>query len=427
MRERWIGVLAAALVAACFEESPPVDPTAGMDGTTSSTTAPEPTGTTTGPSPDTDPRPTTSSTTAADGTATADESTGDSIPIECGDGMPVPGELCFEETTVLTANEATYSARIGDVSGTPAADVVYLITDQVVVRVGSGDGNFGPAVFDATLTAQRLELDDFDQDGELDLVVPDQEGYLRVLLGSGAGSFLPGAGITTSSVPRALAVGTIDGDEHLDAVVATESAMLYTGIGDGMGNLESLSTSLAEAPFDLALADFDADGVADLVLGGPSGVTLHRGTGLGDFLAAEPTSGQMGEPRSVAAADFDADGRADVAYASAAADAVSVLFGDGQGGFAPELAAATGSQPSVVHAADLDGDGRPELAVAHQGESTLRVYTVEPGRGPTEALQIPLAAIATAIDSGDVDDDGVPDLAATSTDAGIVTLVLSTP
>lgn len=439
MRQRRLGVLVAALAAACFDDPIPVEPTVGMDGTAADTgtAGPEPTATATGPVTDTEPPPTTTAptttSTSADGTATSEESTtGEPIPIECGDGMPAPGELCFDDSTVLMANDSTFGARIGDVSGMPARDVVHLITDQVVVRVGNGDGNFGPAVFDASVVGQRFELADFDGDGELDMALAESSGALRLLRGSGAGSFSSADQVVTGGgAPQALAVGHLDADASLDAVLAS-GATVYTVLGDGSGGISAgPSYSTVGAVMGLSLADLDGDDRTDLVLtvdgGGWQGVALRRGVGDGAFEEQEATSGTMPGARGLATGDFDGDGTIDVAYASQAMDALGVLLGTGGGGFAAEIVVATGSGPQVLHAADLDGNGRTELVVGHQGETTLRIYTVASDDTVSEALQIPLAAAATAIDSGDVSGDGVPDLAATSTTAEIVTVVLSTP
>jgi hypothetical protein len=436
MRKGRLGVLAVTLVVACFEENMPVDTTPGMDGTASGTGTTEPglTSTMSGPATDTEPLPPTTgvtTTTSVDGTATAaDSSSGEPIPIQCDDGMPAPGELCFGDTTVVMANDATFGARIGDVSGTSDADVVHLIPDQVVVRVGDGDGNFGAAVFDASVVAERFELADFDEDGQLDLVVAETAGTLRLLHGSGAGSFSPSDEAPTGSDPTALVVGNLDGDNSLDAVVGSGTT-LYPVLGDGTGALSPTPSFSSIGPvMGLGLADLDGDGSLDLALtvdgGGWQGVAVRPGLGDGTFGEQATTPGQMAGARGIATGDFDGDGRADVAYVSQSLSALGVLLGDGAGGFGPELVVATGSSPYVLLADDLDNDGRSELVVAHQGETTLRIFVVE-AAGPVEGLQVPLAAPVTALASGDLNGDGVPDLAATSSGAEIVALVLSTP
>lgn len=430
MRKRWLGVLAALLAGACFEDPVHVEP--GMDGTASGS------GTGTGPTthtatgPDTDAPPTTMEpvSTSVDDTAAPDESsTGEPLPVQCGDGTAVVGELCYDDTTVLMANDVTFSARIGDVSSTPATDVVHLISDQVVVRAGNGSGNFGPAVFDASVVARRFELVDFDGDGELDVLAAETSGRLHLLLGTGAGSFASQDEESVGPDPQALAVGDLDGDGALDAVVGS-GTMIHVVLGDGAGGLGPGTSLVGTSPVTgLSLGDVDGDAVLDLALaidgGDGQGVVLRRGVGDGTFAEQEATPGRLGGARAIVAGDLDGDGATDLAYVSQESQVVGVLLG-GEDGLGPELVAPTGSGPQALHAADLDGDGRLELVVAHQGETTLRVFTVSAG-GVAEALQIPLASPATALHSGDVNGDAVPDLAATSSAAHIVTLVLSTP
>ncbi|WP_266217967.1 FG-GAP repeat domain-containing protein [Paraliomyxa miuraensis] len=428
-------MLAAVLVAGCFEEAvtPIDDESSGTAGTTSgpsgsiTATGPEPTSTM-GTTDDPTAGPTTQST--LDGTST--ESTGDPLPIACGDGLAAPGELCFEDTTVVMANDATYSARIGDVSGPSSGDLVHLIPDQVVVRVGDGAGNFGPAVFDASVVSQRMELADLDDDGELDLLVGRTAGALDLLLGSGAGSFAMASTVTVGAEPRALAIGDVDGDGSLDAVVGTIDASVHVTLGDGMGGLMALPPFGSLGPVtSLALADLDGDGVLDLALavdgGARQGVDLRRGLGNGTFGPQEPSIARLPGTRAVAAGDLDGDGSIDLAYVSAASDALGVLWGNERGNPTSETTIGTGSTPSTLVAADFDNDGRPELAVGHADDTTLRVFVIEPERTITEGLSLTLAAPITALAAGDVNDDGVPDLAATSTSAEIVTVVLSTP
>src|SRR5262249_37785429 len=68
-------------------------------------------------------------------------------------------------------------------------------------------------------------------------------------------------------------------------------------------------------------------------------------------------------PESVAAAGLDGDGRVDLAIAAAFAGRVNLLFGRGDGSFAPAVDLAVDGEPIAVAAADLNGDGKPDLAV----------------------------------------------------------------
>ncbi|HWZ86802.1 MAG TPA: VCBS repeat-containing protein, partial [Thermoanaerobaculia bacterium] len=70
-------------------------------------------------------------------------------------------------------------------------------------------------------------------------------------------------------------------------------------------------------------------------------------------------------PEAVAAGDFDGDGRIDLVVASEGAGDVTVLLGDGRGGFRVGRSFPAGAHPTEIFVADFDHDGRPDLAIAN--------------------------------------------------------------
>jgi hypothetical protein len=61
--------------------------------------------------------------------------------------------------------------------------------------------------------------------------------------------------------------------------------------------------------------------------------------------------------------DLNLDGKPDLAVTNNGGSTVSVLFGNGDGTFAPQVAYATGGAPYSAVIADLNGDGMPDLAL----------------------------------------------------------------
>ena len=65
--------------------------------------------------------------------------------------------------------------------------------------------------------------------------------------------------------------------------------------------------------------------------------------------------------------DFNGDGRTDLAVANSGDNDVSILLGNGDGTFQPQVTYAVGSDPVALVAGDFNGDGRTDLAVANEG------------------------------------------------------------
>jgi len=131
------------------------------------------------------------------------------------------------------------------------------------------------------------------------------------------------------------------------------------------------------------------------------------------------TTYTTGAPGSVhlCAGDFDQDGKIDIATTSVVNSRVSVLMGDGAGGFAaPTLISilSTGGVQSTIACRDLNNDGFPDIAVTSPSSARLSIL-INAGDGSfaspvayTNALNGQTAGIAF----GDADADGKIDILA---------------
>ena len=70
-------------------------------------------------------------------------------------------------------------------------------------------------------------------------------------------------------------------------------------------------------------------------------------------------------PDAIVAGDFTGDGRTDLAVANDSDNTVSVLLGNGDGTFQPQVTYAVGADPDAIVAGDFTGDGILDLAVAN--------------------------------------------------------------
>jgi uncharacterized protein (TIGR03437 family) len=96
----------------------------------------------------------------------------------------------------------------------------------------------------------------------------------------------------------------------------------------------------------------------------------------GQFTAAQGSPVTVGaSPVSVAVADFNNDGIPDLAVANFSANSVSILIGNGAGGFTPiSPAPIQVTEPSALVAADFNKDGYPDLAIASQGTGAVTIW-----------------------------------------------------
>jgi hypothetical protein len=290
---------------------------------------------------------------------------------------------------------------------------------------------------------------EFTHDGHLDLAVVDNvHDTVSILLGDGTGRFrLSGASVPFSGgEPQNIAVGDFSGDGNEDLAFAS-GGKVNVLLGDGAGGFAPAPGSPFATPGyagAIAAGNFNGDGRSDLAVGiGAGQVAIYLATGEGRFQEAPGLPLAAGESSdSIVAADVNHDGRTDLAITSGVADAVTVLLGNGTGGFTPApgspfaVPGGPGSSPSSpgspdsIAAGDFNGDGNVDLAVANFNGSSDNVAVLQgDGHGGfTNAAgsPFPVGGNPRPVIVGDFNGDGRPDLAVVNSFQGVVTVLENT-
>ena len=261
--------------------------------------------------------------------------------------------------------------------------------------------------------------------------------------------FHPAIRIAMQSKPSNVAVADLNKDGRLDLIVASEEARTVSVMLGEKGGVPFRAASnqtitLSESPGEMAVGDVNGDGQIDLALDHHDSykVTLLFGNGRGGFAPA-PNSpivmkqGQHPHTHGLGMGDFNGDGKLDIASVNNEDNDISVALGDGRGGFtnAPNSPFAVGPSPYPLTLADVNSDGRLDIVSntsatgpnRAQQLATSRALTllVGDGNGGFKRNDIPLRTgqpWSAAV--GDVNGDRKPDLVATHHDQSSLTVVL---
>ena len=275
---------------------------------------------------------------------------------------------------------------------------------NVSVLLGDGAGGFSAAAGSPIPVGdfpQSIELDDVDRDGTLDIVTADAGSIanppgVTLLVGNGSGGFTAatGSSFVLDGFPNALALADVDGDENLDAVTANpDSDSVSVLLGDGSDAFAAADFSpliFGSDPAAIAVGDLDGDGISDAVVGLESrrAVAILQGRGNGRFRELGPLLPVDGKPDSVALGDVNGDSNVDVVVAD---NNATVLLGNGSGGFSVAAGSpfSVGFNPITVALGDVDSDGSLDLVTANVASADVSVLLGDGAGGFAEAAGSP--------------------------------------
>jgi hypothetical protein len=262
------------------------------------------------------------------------------------------------------------------------------------------------------------------------LVAPTTLLFVR----GGTGSSLNGAGagpaldfnqrvLPVGGGPGSIAIADVNHDGKLDIIVAnTFDGTVSVLLGDGKGHFTPAAGSpfpCGKSPNDIATGDFNGDGNIDLVIANTETpfLTILLGDGKGGF-APSPHSPfdthSYPHVHGVAVGDFNGDGKLDVVTDSWGHNEILMFLGDGKGNLIlPGQAFRTGKRPyERLRSADFNQDGKPDVVTTDLDENAVSILLGDGHGGLHDAPGSPFPAgrapWAVAVD--DMNHDGNLDL-----------------
>ena len=318
------------------------------------------------------------------------------------------------------------------VVASPGGDVA-----QLALLTANPDLTLTLAAQPSGLAAQEaIATGDIDGDGHIDVVqVSDDSGQATVLYGDGTGAFGQQDSFDVPFKPQSVAVADFDADGRHDVLVGTADRGSLATFRIAQDRSVTSGPSVVEGVRDIneiATGDFNGDGDLDVIghqTGYGSVMSLLLGDGGSTFALAntfDPPS-KPANAADIAVADFNQDGNDDWVLPAAFPNTVTVYFSDGAGGVARTQSLDAGPGPRTVEAVDANRNGDVDLAVGHQGDGSVHLFE---NRGDGSFAEPRVDAVNGDLDnlnrsaSGDFDGDGFQDLSfSNAAGGGLVSLL----
>jgi len=280
------------------------------------------------------------------------------------------GDGAFRAHVDYSAGSGPDSIAVGDLNGDGKLDLAVADNDgDVSVLLGNGDGTFAALEqYPAGTNPSSIAIGDVNGDRTPDLIVANNGGAsVSVILGLGDGKFGAPTNYTVARTPISVVLADFNRDGFIDIATANyDGGNISVLLNKGNGTFSSaVNYAAGSSPYQIVGGDLNGDGIVDLaVVNFTDTVNVFPGKGDGTFGNAIVFNTNQSGSDGLGIADFNGDGILDLLTIEYYSDTATLLLGKGDGSFQTPYSYAVGIRPNGVTVADLNGDGAPDVIAA---------------------------------------------------------------
>ena len=228
---------------------------------------------------------------------------------------------------------------------------------------------------------------------------------------------------TTSETSANVHIGDVNGDAHLDIVLAKGRHWGLVDrilLGDGRGGFPSAYDlgPASDKTYSGNLVDLDGDGDLDVVISNdtPDPKRIYLNDGKGRFSEADTYGRAQWSTRNAAVADVNGDKLPDIIVANRDAPERAgnyVCLNRGRGQFDDDCFMFSKESATTISPADVNRDGRVDLVVPHRDGGQSHIYLNTSAGSALSFSPVAFGPVDATIRSSaaaDLDRDGVIDI-----------------